>query len=121
MSKTPEGLVKDEIKRILKLYNAHYDMPVNYGFGKKGVDFHCAVRSPVGALAFYIEAKRPNKDPTALQSAFLRERREEQGAITFEIDGKEGLMQLTTWLERIRMWMIQYGANPDEHTRSAEG
>ena len=101
MAKTPEGKVKDEIKRILKGFNVHYDMPVNVGFGKKGVDFHCAIKTPIGALAFYIEAKRPGEEVTALQNAFLRDRREQQGAQTFEIDGWEGLRKLTEFLERI--------------------
>jgi hypothetical protein len=95
---TPEGKVKNEVKKVLKRFNAHFDMPVNVGYGKKGVDFHCTVKSAYGALAFYIETKAPGETPTALQSTFLRERRDAQGAATFVIDGERGLARLEKWL-----------------------
>jgi hypothetical protein len=110
---TPEGKVKKEIKRVLKAFNVHYDMPVNYGYGKKGVDFHCCVRAyPMGAVTFYIEAKEDGKEPTALQEAFLRDRREQQGAKTFVIDGHEGITQLTEWLESIESFNNDYARIP---------
>jgi hypothetical protein len=97
---TPEGKVKNDIKRILKAFDVHYDMPVNHGFGRTGVDFHCCVCGPNGyAMAFYIEAKEKGKHPTALQWEFLNNRQAKQGATCFVIDGPEGLDQLTHWLE----------------------
>jgi hypothetical protein len=74
-------------------------MPVTWGMSKKGVDFHCAVKGPHGyAMAFYIEAKRPGEEATALQEDFMKSRLEEQGASWFVIDNEEDIVQLTMWL-----------------------
>ena len=36
MMRTPEGKVKDRIKKLLKEYNVYYVMPVTGGFGNSG-------------------------------------------------------------------------------------
>ena len=38
--KTPEGKVKDEVKKYLKSIGAYYFMPVQTGYGRRGVDFY---------------------------------------------------------------------------------
>ena len=113
---TPEGRVKKNIRRVLDSFGAYYLMPVQYGIGATGVDFHCVTRLdyvidgkvvPV-PLAFFIEAKKPGGEPTGRQDLFLRERREKQGARTFVIDddpsieqGSGGIDELVQWLEGI--------------------
>ena len=97
---TPEGNVKDDIKEVLKRFKVYYDMPVTWGMSKRGVDFHCVVRGPHSyARAFYIEAKRDGKGPTALQWEFLHNRADEQGATWFVISNHTQLANLVEWLE----------------------
>lgn len=54
---TPEGEVKDIIKRHLKALDVPFFMPVQTGRGKRGVDFYCTL--PPGGRALLIETKRP--------------------------------------------------------------
>jgi Holliday junction resolvase len=64
MAKTPEGKVKDEVKRILKALNIYYFMPATGGYGRSGVpDFVCCVKGRFVA----IECKAGLNQPTALQ------------------------------------------------------
>lgn len=65
MPKTPEGRVKDEVKRILKALNIYYFMPHMAGYGRVGVpDFVCSVKGRfVG-----IECKAGTSQPTTLQA-----------------------------------------------------
>jgi hypothetical protein len=63
-SMTPEGKVKDKIKKILKAHDAYFTMPIGTGFGCMGVpDFVvCHKGKFIG-----IEAKSGDNKPTALQ------------------------------------------------------
>lgn len=65
MATTPEGKVKEKIKKILKAHNIYYAMPHGAGFGNAGVpDFLCCFKGKFLA----IEAKADMKStPTALQ------------------------------------------------------
>ena len=70
MANTPEGKVKDKIKRLLKQAGAYYTMPVMTGMATNGTpDF--AVCHQCRYLA--IEAKAGDGVPTELQWARLRE------------------------------------------------
>lgn len=61
---TPEGKVKNDIKKILKARGVYYAMPIGTGFGVAGVpDFLCCVRGKF----LGIEAKAGNNKPTGLQ------------------------------------------------------
>jgi hypothetical protein len=96
---TPEGKVKKEIKRMLDAFDVYYFMPVQMGLGAAGLDFHCVVRFGEHALAFFIEAKKPGDEPTDRQERFAEDRRKQQCARTFVIDGN--LDELIEFLERI--------------------
>jgi hypothetical protein len=98
---TPEGKIKASIKQVLDDYNVYYFMPVQTGFGAAGVDFHCAVASDDESLAFFIEAKAPGKEVTERQSQFLKDRRQQQAATTFVIDGYVTLQELIDWLRKV--------------------
>lgn len=56
---TPEGWTKDDIKAGLEERGIPYFMPVQTGYGKRGVDFYCTL--PPSGRALLIEAKRPDK------------------------------------------------------------
>lgn len=111
---TPEGRTKASINRVLNAFGVYYFMPVQSGYGKKGVDYHCAVRYGDVALAFFIEAKKPDGEPTALQRNFLAERREQQHAKTFVIDDDNlTLHKLVVWLEGIEVFNERYDQAAD--------
>ncbi len=58
MANTPEGKVKDKIKKMLKEHGAYFHMPVQNGMGAPTLDF-------VGCYCshyFAIEAKAPGKN-----------------------------------------------------------
>lgn len=66
MAKTPEGKVKDAVKKLLKQLGIWYCMPMGTGFGTSGVpDFICC---PAGRF-LAIETKAPGKraNTTAMQ------------------------------------------------------
>jgi hypothetical protein len=108
---TPEGKVKIGIHRVLnKFPSVYFFMPVQYGIGASGVDYHCVAMKcfPLNAseyervgIAFFIEAKKPGGETTPRQEMFLRLRATEQGAKVFLIDGPVGLNELETWLRGI--------------------
>jgi pantoate kinase len=68
MANTPEGKVKDKIKKILKEHNIYYAMPMGTGYGNSGVpDFLCCLNGKFLA----VEAKANGGLITALQQKNL--------------------------------------------------
>ena len=65
MATTPEGLVKDKVKQILRDYGVYFFMPVQMGIGAAGVDFHAVVHIDLFgldiAIAFFVETKAEGK------------------------------------------------------------
>ena len=114
---TPEGRVKKSISTVLKNFPSVYSfMPVQFGMGASGVDYHCVVgmltqfangRVDMLPIAFFIEAKKPGGEPTGRQDAFLKERHEKQNCKCFVIDEDpsiskgSGLDHLAEWLGEI--------------------
>jgi hypothetical protein len=83
---TPEGKVKNAIKKVLKSYGnrIYYFMPAMGSFGKSGIpDFVCSV----GGKFFAIEAKADahKNPPTELQYKNIREINE-SGGVALVID-----------------------------------
>lgn len=77
---TPEGKVKDSIKKLLKSYGAdvYYFMPAMGSFGKAGVpDIVACVRGAF--VAIEVKADKRKNPPTALQEKNLHEVRQAQG------------------------------------------
>lgn len=65
---TPEGKVKQEVKKILKRHGVWYCMPRGTTYGRSGVpDFLCCVAGKF----LGIETKAGNNRPTALQTREL--------------------------------------------------
>jgi hypothetical protein len=104
-----EADVKRWVKEVLNEYNVYYFMPVQGVMGATGVDFHACVRCRNTPIAFFIETKCFNAKPTARQTLFIKQRKEQQNAKTFVIDGRVGVNRLRAWLEKLK----QYGATKD--------
>lgn len=96
MAQTPEGKVKDQVKKILKEYQAYWFMPVQNGMGAPALDFHCICQG----VGFCIETKAPGKKPTARQANTILHI-EAAGGKTFVIDGEAGYRQLREWLQLV--------------------
>lgn len=95
MAQTPEGKVKDKIKKILKAHNIYFAMPMGTGFGNAGVpDFLCCHKGKFLA----IEAKADmHSKITALQ---LKQGEEiEAAGGHFWVVHAENLHLFETWLK----------------------
>ena len=69
MAQTPEGRVKDQIKKRLKAADVWYFMPVSNGMGTMGVpDFNGVLKGRY----LGVEAKAGSNKPTALQLRALK-------------------------------------------------
>lgn len=95
MAKTPEGEVKAEIKKFLDSRpELYYFMPVQAGYGKRGLDFFICYRGCFIA----IEAKRPGGGPKRFQSDLISTIRT-AGGFAISIDNVEDVIQLINYIE----------------------
>lgn len=92
---TPEGHVKEGVKRELKRIGAFYHMPVQNGMGEPTVDFVCCLRG----RGFLIEAKAPGGKLTMRQEITFQ-RYQAAGGATFLIDGSEQSYN------EFRLWVV---------------
>ena len=91
---TPEGKVKDKVKKLLKEAGAYYHMPVQNGMGAPTLDF---VGCHQGNF-FAIETKAPGKKPTPRQEQTIADMRRARAAV-FVVDGsEETVASLRAWL-----------------------
>lgn len=79
---TPEGAVKEKVKKILKEFGAYYHMPVQNGMGKPSLDFVCCHKGRFLA----IETKTEKGKLTLRQQATIDEM-QRAGAIVLVIRG----------------------------------
>lgn len=93
---TPEGRVKDQIKKLLKRYHVYYHMAVLNGMGAPSLDFVCCHRGRYIA----IEAKAPDKKPTARQEVTMAEMAA-AGAFVFAVSCDAELAVLEAYLQLI--------------------
>ena len=68
MAKTPEGEIKDQVRKVLDEMGAYYFFPAANGYGRTGIP---DVIACVGGHFIGIECKAGNKQPTALQQREL--------------------------------------------------
>jgi len=68
MAKTPEGEIKDQVRKILDEMNAYYFFPAANGYGRTGIP---DVIACIGGHFVGIECKAGSKQPTALQQREL--------------------------------------------------
>lgn len=94
---TPEGKVKEQVKKLLKEYGAYYHMPVQNGMGAPTLDFICCFRGRYLA----IEAKAPGKLPTPRQLKTM-DQIQVAGGFAVAVDGGGASMaRLRNWLEAL--------------------
>ena len=91
---TPEGEVKDDVKRILKSRGIWFFMPVPWG--RVGIpDFCCVVKGQ----AVFIETKAGKNKPTPMQKLTMSQIRE-AGGIAVVVNEKN-LVDLDALLESL--------------------
>jgi hypothetical protein len=100
---TPEGEIKEKVRKLLRRYDCYYFQPVQTGFGAAGLDFHCMTCWNDQALAFFVETKKPGTDTlTERQKELKRELKTKWKANVFVINGDTGLWRLEQWLRALR-------------------
>ena len=70
---TPEGRVKDKVKRILK-GSGYWFMPVQNGMGAPALDFYCCVNGYFLAIETKAEGKKPSDRQIATAESILQHR-----------------------------------------------
>ena len=92
---TPEGKVKEAVKKVLKQFGAWYFMPVSNGYGKHGIpDF-------IGVLKgrfFAIETKAPGGVPTPRQEIQIAEIQVAEGR-AFVVAGDTATLEM--WMKEV--------------------
>jgi hypothetical protein len=94
---TPEGKVKEAIKKILKANDVYFTMPIGTGFGSAGVpDFIICHRG----VFIGVEAKSGTNKPTTLQLDHMDRIRKRGGyALVVNETNYGELNELLRWLE----------------------
>lgn len=90
---TPEGEIKEKVKKLLVEHGAYFFMPVQTGYGKRTLDFLCCMRGQF----FAVETKRAKEKLTALQNAIAREMMD-AGGLVFAVHDEETLAYLSKFL-----------------------
>ena len=105
MARTPEGAVKDAVRKILDALDVYYFMPPGMGFGVSGVfDIVCCVNG----FFVGIECKRDAKTaPTALQTKAAQQT-QACGGVAFLANG-DNMTELAELLTRIKEY--KYGVS----------
>ena len=96
MAQTPEGKVKEAVKKVLKKHGVWYFMPMQNGFGVVGIpDFICCFHG----IFLGVETKAPGKreQTTPNQDRVLREIKE-HGGYTIVVDDAKQLEDLIIFL-----------------------
>lgn len=101
MAKTKEGGIKAQINKVLTAPDIYSFMPVQMGYGKAGLDYHCGITWKSVMLAFWIEAKENNKEPTPRQNELIKELRQRKAKV-FTIRNIGGIEELKEWIARVR-------------------
>ena len=91
---TPEGKVKEKVKRLLKDNGVYYFMPKGSTYGTQGIpDIICCIRG----MFIGIETKAGHNKPTAMQCEQMR-RIVDNGGYTFCIN-EGNFNELKEWIE----------------------
>ena len=91
---TPEGKVKDRVKKLLKKYGAYQHWPVLNGMGAPTLDCIGCIKG----YFFAVEAKAGNKQPTPRQEITIRDM-QLAGGKAFVVNDVEGMEALELWLK----------------------
>ena len=94
MAQTPEGRVKDAVKKVLKEFGVWYYMPVSTGFQKAGIPDFVGVLPRSGRF-IGIETKAPGKKGNATENQKrIRDELVAQGAVSIIVDDAEEIRRL---------------------------
>jgi len=96
--KTPEGIIKDMIKKILNKRNVYYKMIVPHPYGANvGIsDFH--VHSYGHFIAIEAKPRTGKKKPTDKQTQYMNEI-DEAGSISFVVRNEEDMARVEEFLD----------------------
>lgn len=98
MAQTPEGRVKDQIKKLLKQHGIWFYMPVQNGMGVVGIpDLVCCYEG----LFIGIETKAPNKKPTTFEQRWAKATPNQRNRLT-EIQEAGGIAFVADDVEQVR-------------------
>ena len=105
--KTPEGLVKEMVRKVLSSYGDELDSywPVPFGMGALTLDCIVCYRGH----HIEIETKAPGKKPTPRQEITIVKKKK-AGAAVFVIDGDAGCRELDEYLQSIILALPFTGA-----------
>lgn len=105
MAKTPEGEIKDQVRKVLDEMNAYYFFPAANGYGRTGIPdvIACYKGHFIG-----IECKAGSKQPTALQQRELNNIEKVEG--TGLIVNADNISNLKNILETKYAEFMNYGA-----------
>jgi len=92
--RTPEGKVKAEVKKYLNDLGAYYFMPVQTGYGRRGVDFYICYHGQFIAL----ETKGGEAVPSPSQRKVLTDV-EQCGGLSLCINDVESLRRCIEWID----------------------
>lgn len=90
---TPEGKVKERVKKLLRRFDIYWHMPVQNGMGSPSLDFICCVRGYYLA----IETKAPGKKPTPRQELTM-EAITKAGGFVFVVSDDDTFIRLEAFL-----------------------
>jgi hypothetical protein len=90
---TPEGKIKEKVKKFLRENNVYFFMPVQSGYGQRTLDFLCCFKGRFIA----IETKREGKMLTG-QQKLIAEDIEAAGGDVLVVDSEEALKALYMYL-----------------------
>jgi len=99
---TPEGKVKIKVRELLREFDCYYFQPVQMGYGRAGLDFHCVVAWNDCAIAFFIETKDWDKDLTERQKLLANTLSTKHKANVFRVRNETELRRLRQWLIAMR-------------------
>ena len=105
MAKTPEGEIKDQVRKVLDEMGAYYFFPAANGYGRTGIP---DVIACVGGHFVGIECKAGSKQPTALQQRELDNIEKAKG--TGILINADNISNLKNILETKYAEFMNYGA-----------
>lgn len=95
---TPEGKVKDRVKKLLKEYGAYWHMPVQNGMGAPSLDFICCLNG----LYFAIETK--------VEGGKMTPRQEKTASEIRSVGGKVFVVAGVAGIDNLQLWLMEQGA-----------
>jgi hypothetical protein len=77
-------------------------MPVQFGYGPSGLDYHCCILVRGWPIAFFVEAKEAGKPTTPRQDNLIGDLRTKWKASVFIVDDEYTLKGLERWLVKMQ-------------------